>query len=760
MYYRIPLTVKLVALSVVTGIVLWVVLDYIQSRRIKDIFLAQSSERLQRHAMDDRLHLDRYMRVYRHLARLFVIQKNFSDYVESGQWRGRNSAEVIYHKQPPKWFSSRSLLYALACPRYAVLIDPQGNVREVYQDGKDPVPPALLHPGPLMIEMSRQQSYLLTLDAVPFLVTSALYTDASGKPSATLMLATPINEQFLIAALGGSTDRGVTALLTPGDNSRVLTSSDPLKIPPGAPLEELQGNYLMTGKEFFDYGSSELSLKFASFLSMAEVNSVTGTLIMKERKERALSALVLIAAFAIVTFYITQRIQRLTRRVADFSQHTLGVHQKEELYRGDQLHILEERFRQLTVEVVRSREIIKRDAEEQTRLIVGNAFDAIITTAADDVITTWNPRAETMFGWSRQEALGRKMSGTIIPPGRRESFVKNLEQLYVAGHGTEYDRPFETIACHREGREFPVELTVSCAQSEGGYVSIAVIRDISERRRLEDEAKRIQARLIHANKMTSLGTLVSGVAHEINNPNSFIMSNAQLFNEIWKDIFHVLEEHYRREGDFAIGNMSFQDLQAHVPKLLNSIHKGTERIKNIVENLTGFARTDTGALQEEVDVDRVVENAVFILDAGIRKYTGRFHVVCADHVPCVKGSSRQLEQVVINLLMNSLQALDDVERGVWISTLHDGIAGEVIIEVKDEGCGIPADVLDRITEPFFTTRLDKGGTGLGLSISYAIIKEHKGSMEFRSAPGRGTTACVRLPVYNKKSHESRVMSQA
>jgi hypothetical protein len=340
-------------------------------------------------------------------------------------------------------------------------------------------------------------------------------------------------------------------------------------------------------------------------------------------------------------FYITQRIQRLTGRISHFSRHTLGV-QQQEIQRGDQLHVLEERFQHLTEEVVRSREIIRKQAEKQAR---------------------------------------------------------------------------------------------------------------------EEEAKIIQAKLIHANKMTSLGTLVSGVAHEINNPNSFIMSNAQLFNDIWKDIFLVLNEHYKKNGDFPIGDMKFSEIQSLVPRLLNTITKGTERIKNIVDSLKNFARADTGDLDEKVDVNKVVENAIFFLNAEIKRFTNNFHVTCGDNIPFVKGNSRQLEQVVINLLMNSLQALDNRGRGIWISTAHDEKADSVLIRVVDEGCGIQKEILDRITEPFFTTKLNQGGTGLGLSISYAIVKEHKGAMEFNSEPGKGAAACVTLPVYDKLRFKEQLIEQ-
>jgi signal transduction histidine kinase len=629
----------MVILTVVIGVIVWIVLDNIQSRRIKNIFMAQLTERLGQQAMEDRLRFDRYVKAHQQSVRIFVMQNNFIDYIDKQRWSSRDT--VKYYNNAPPWFPGRTMLRTLPQPRYALLLDSGGKVREAYQRGKDTLPQFLLQPASLLIDKSNEQSYMTTFDNAPYLITSASYLNSQERLMATLMLATPIDDEFLNDAIGISTQRDIVALITPGENPRVLISSNLMEIPSGMPLDALQKEYLVTGKEFFDYGSSDLVIKFISLISLAKADELTRSLILRERWERAVSAFVLILSVAVVMFYITQRIQRLTGRISHFSQHTLGIQQRE-IQKGDQLHVLEERFQHLTEEVVRSREIIKEQAEKQAR---------------------------------------------------------------------------------------------------------------------EEEAKTIQAKLIHANKMTSLGTLVSGVAHEINNPNSFIMSNAQLFNDIWKDIFLVLNEHYKKNGDFPIGDMKFSEIQSLVPRLLNTITKGTERIKNIVDSLKNFARADTGNLDEKVDVNKVVENAIFFLNAEIKRFTNNFHVTCKDNIPFVKGSSRQLEQVVINLLMNSLQALDNRERGIWITTSHDEKADSVLIRVKDEGCGIQKDMLDRITEPFFTTKLNQGGTGLGLSISYAIVKEHKGSMEFISEPGKGATACITLPVYDKLRFKEQLIEQ-
>jgi signal transduction histidine kinase len=128
--------------------------------------------------------------------------------------------------------------------------------------------------------------------------------------------------------------------------------------------------------------------------------------------------------------------------------------------------------------------------------------------------------------------------------------------------------------------------------------------------------------------------------------------------------------------------------------------------------------------------------------------------VCADDLPPLKGSEQKIEQVVINLIVNALHALSSRVDRIWVTTFYDKISDSVLIEVKDEGCGMSSEIMERITDPFFTTRTDTGGTGLGLSISYSIIKEHKGMMDFASTPGKGTIVTIRLPVTSNNAGEA------
>jgi signal transduction histidine kinase len=133
------------------------------------------------------------------------------------------------------------------------------------------------------------------------------------------------------------------------------------------------------------------------------------------------------------------------------------------------------------------------------------------------------------------------------------------------------------------------------------------------------------------------------------------------------------------------------------------------------------------------------------LNNQINKYTEKFYLDFGKDLPPVKGSAQKLEQVIINLIMNSLQALPNKKCGIWISTSSNKDSGCVIISIKDEGCGMSRKVLESIMEPFFSTKLNTGGTGLGLYISQSIVKEHRGSMEFESEHAKGTTVVIKLP---------------
>ncbi|HNV72999.1 MAG TPA: ATP-binding protein, partial [Candidatus Ozemobacteraceae bacterium] len=274
---------------------------------------------------------------------------------------------------------------------------------------------------------------------------------------------------------------------------------------------------------------------------------------------------------------------------------------------------------------------------------------------------------------------------------------------------------------------------------------VSYLKDITDRKRREAEARRRQDQLAQVEKLVSLGTMVSGVAHEINNPNSFVMTNSTILAKVWEGTLPILDAWFRENGDFLLGGVPYGKQRERVAELINGIRSGGERIRNIVDELRRFSRSEAGQEQIRLNLNEPIMAAVTLTSNVIRKATHRFSMSLATSLPLIMGSPQRLEQLLINLIQNGCQALTSPEQSVRVESGVDQSSRRVFVRVQDDGAGIPAHLLQRICDPFFTTRRDSGGTGLGLSISARIVEEHRGEMRFDSVPGRGTTVTIYLP---------------
>lgn len=272
-----------------------------------------------------------------------------------------------------------------------------------------------------------------------------------------------------------------------------------------------------------------------------------------------------------------------------------------------------------------------------------------------------------------------------------------------------------------------------------------VILDVTEKKLAEEESKIQLEQLMQADKMIALGTLVSGVAHEINNPNNFVLLNVPLIEKIWTNALPILEQYYEENGDFLLGdNLTFSKIKNSMPLLLAGINDGSVRIKNIVEDLKSFVRKDLSKFDQNVELNDVLKTSANLTANLISKSTDNFKIHFSDEPIYIKGSKQKLEQVMINLIENSCQSLINRKQAVQIFIKKD--SKYAIINVKDEGKGIEPTLVKKITDPFYTTKRNNGGTGLGLSITSKIILQHNGSLEFNSEPNKGTVATVKIPL--------------
>ncbi|MBC2712932.1 MAG: cache domain-containing protein [Desulfosarcina sp.] len=267
-----------------------------------------------------------------------------------------------------------------------------------------------------------------------------------------------------------------------------------------------------------------------------------------------------------------------------------------------------------------------------------------------------------------------------------------------------------------------------------------------EKKLAEEKALVKQEQLFQAAKMVSLGTLVSGVAHEINNPITSVMLNAPNLTRMWEAVLPILDRHHAQHGDFQVGATVYSRIRDRVPQMLAGITDDARRVRNIVADLKDFARDNPSDIKDDVDLNEVVNKAVGLTANLIKKSTKHFILTCRPDLTGFLGNAQRIEQVVINLVVNACQALPGPDRSVTVVTGFEAEKNQILLEVRDEGQGIDADALKRITDPFFTTKRERGGTGLGLAISDRIVRDHGGTMTFESTPGKGTTVRVTFPL--------------
>ncbi len=276
---------------------------------------------------------------------------------------------------------------------------------------------------------------------------------------------------------------------------------------------------------------------------------------------------------------------------------------------------------------------------------------------------------------------------------------------------------------------------------------VGALQDISEEKKLRQESDYRLQQIIQADKLASLGEVVAGVAHEINNPNSFITYNIPILEETWQIFEPILMEYGSHRPDWRNCNMTMPELCQDMGEIIQAIKIGSDRITKVVENLKEFARADAGADFKSLNVNEVVEKTLVIVGGQLRKSAMDIRVDLSDDLPEIKGNFQKLEQVVANLLVNAAQAIPDREKGsIKIRTKLLEAPGCVLLEVEDNGTGMKTDVLERIFEPFFTRRRNAGGTGLGLSVSYGLVQEHGGKIGVHSRPDIGSRFMVFLPV--------------
>ncbi len=415
-----------------------------------------------------------------------------------------------------------------------------------------------------------------------------------------------------------------------------------------------------------------------------------------------------------------------------------------------------------------------RESEEKFRSISASAHDAVIMLDGNGAISFWNAAAETIFGHAAAEAIGKDLHALCAPARFHAAFHAGFAVFSATGQGAAVGKTLELAAIRKGGSEFPMEISLSGVRQKDKWLAIGIVRDISERKRAEQEARiyveeltrtnrelkalnakleLAQTQLLQSDKMASIGMLAAGVAHEINNPVGFIKSNMQSLRKYVEDLLRVVNAYEQVEALLPEHRASFAELhrledliefeyeKQDILALMSESSQGLDRVTKIVQDLKDFSHMESQDKWVLDDIHKGIDSTLNVIWNEL-KYTCEVNKEYGV-LPPVECVLSQLNQVFMNLLVNAAQAIET--HGTI--TIRTGTEGDgVWIEIADTGTGIAAENLGRIFDPFYTTKPVGKGTGLGLSVSYSIVQKHHGRISVDSESGKGTTFRICLPV--------------
>ena len=339
--------------------------------------------------------------------------------------------------------------------------------------------------------------------------------------------------------------------------------------------------------------------------------------------------------------------------------------------------------------------------------VIDSATDALITIDANHVIVGYNRGAEQMFGYTRAEALGQDLK-LIVPPPFKEVHATYLRRYLATREAHVLGRQRRLTGQRRDGREFPLSISFSVAEIQGNLYFTAIMRDISEYKAMED-------RVLQSERLAAMGNTVTHIAHEIKNPLLII-------------------------GGFARQLLRAPGFDDPARRKLTIMAEEVSHLEEMVAEMRDFVRRPP-AQKTPGQIGVVVDEALELFQDTLSEHHVKVRRVDEGPLPAVVFDAKQVRQVLINLLKNAMEAMP---RGGELTITSRVTDSQVEISVADTGEGLPPDAAANIFQPYFTTK--EKGTGLGLAICQNIMEEHGGCIFADSAPGRGSTFTIQLPL--------------
>jgi len=357
------------------------------------------------------------------------------------------------------------------------------------------------------------------------------------------------------------------------------------------------------------------------------------------------------------------------------------------------------------------------------RNIILSSVDGVIANDTTGKILIFNEAAADIFGYTVDEALTHLDVRDIYPGKKAYDVMRELRSEEHGGKGKLKSYQVDIIA--KNGEKVPINLSAAIVYENGQEAAtIGFFHDLREELRMQAELEKTQIQLLQAEKMSSLGKLAAGVAHQLNNP----LGGITLFAKL------ILEEY---------------DLPDGAKEDLRRVLKDAKRCRDTVKELLEFTR-QTRHFMRPHDVNQALSRTLFLLENQALLHNIAIEKNLAASLPFVPADIQQLNHLFMNIILNAVQAMEGKGKLIVQSYLTED-SQHACIKISDTGPGIPADILPHIFEPFFTTKEEGEGTGLGLSLAYNIVEKHSGTIKAESRPEEGTTFIIQLPV-TTKSH--------
>lgn len=833
----VPMPVISILVGLVAGLLVWGVLEQIQSEQIGRIFGQELESRLDLRSRESLMRFDQYLAQYAATTRLVAKHHLLAEYLEPHIWtRGEDFTPRHYPGWRPSWLPDFLERDGLAPPSHVLLVDGEGELREIFAAADVSLPAEIAAGVEDHLRHDREvRSVFAIFEDRVFLLVSDAVEDRKGFVMGSLVVLVPVDQAFLVASQRGLLASDSAIALVNSDDQRVLVSMDPDWLTLGSPLSQWKNAYLITSQSLFGYEGSDLNLLFTTLVSHESVDRMSRHVRIFERRQRGIAALVFIATFTLVIYLVSARLNKVLRRLSGFARQALEIADPGFSRGANQLILLEDWVQQFTLLVLRAREetsrrheIAIRESEALKAAVMEASLDSIVTLDRHGRVRELNPTAERTFGYGRHQVLGESFSRLLLAGSARSNFYALLrEGRRAQREGREPQTRSELLARRADGTRVPMEVSVVPIQledelfhtlylhditkrkerdreirslagfasesphpmlrvspaghllytnrasepllgtwgvagegllpanwlamarealaeghqregefdcdglvysslfvpvSELGYVNIYA-RDITAVRRAEQELRRHQAELVHVCRLSTMGEVATGMAHELNQPLAAIVNYASGCGR------------RLRQG---IGDPE------ELAQAMDRIGSQAQRAGEIIRRLRGLVGKQA-PVRVQVDLNHMVAEVSAFAEFEIAKLGLNIELDLAVGEIPVRVDLVQIEQVLLNLVRNALDALEEVPPRRRRLTIRGRREGHwAVAMVEDTGPGIPPEVMARLFDPFFTTKTN--GMGMGLPISQTILDNHGGEIQVDSEPGVGTRFQVRLPL--------------